>query len=140
MAAGLLLVAAVLWAVMAGIALFPSGDGGDDGLLLAIFGALAVGATLVCGGIALRRIRTIRRVFARGAVVQGRVARAEENAENIRSVAVAYRYDGREYEVRSVTELARERGRLLEGQAIDVVVDPDDPSRAFVVAVYVDGA
>jgi hypothetical protein len=49
---------------------------------------------------------------------------------------VAYEYQGRQYLVRNVTEGAVERGGLTPGAPVDVMVDPTNPSRAFIARLY----
>lgn len=101
--------------------------GGGAGLMTAVFGPVLVW-----------RIRDLRRVFARGEVVQGRVLTVGENSEYIEHAVIAYQHGGREYRVTNVTEGVLAGRRLAPGAAVDVVVDPGKPSRAFIVNLYID--
>lgn len=76
-------MAGVLWLVpLAGIVFFPT-PGGEDPLLLGIFGGMAVLATAAWAGWTLRRWLTLRRLVAHGVTVKGRVLGVEENAEHV---------------------------------------------------------
>jgi hypothetical protein len=75
-------------------------------------------------------------VFGRGEVVQGEVISVGENSEDVGSAVVAYQYQGRQYLVRNVTEGAVGRGGLTPGAPVDIMLDPSNPSRAFIAKLY----
>ena len=111
----------------------------EDNYLLAHFiGGGAVFMTAVFGPVLAWRIRDLRRVFACGEVVTGRVLTVGENSEYIEHAVIAYQFGGREYRVTNVTEGAQAEPRLAPGAAVDIVVDPGKPSRAYIVKLYVD--
>lgn len=132
--AGLVFITAFMWVVAAATLALPAGPDADEGVLRRIFVALAVLVMGACAVAAHWRVGTIRRVFAAGAIVEGRIAKVGENSEHIPTAAIAYSYGGREYVVANVTTLSRRR--LAAGDAVQVAVDPDRPSRAFLVALY----
>ena len=107
-------------------------------LLAHFMGGGAVLMTAVFGPVLAWRIRDLRRVFARGDVVQGRVLTVGENSEYIEHAVIAYQHGGREYRVTNVTEGVLAEPRLAPGAAVDIVVDPGKPSRAFIVKLYID--
>ena len=132
--AGLVFLSAFMWVVAAVTLILPAGPDVDGGMLRRIFVALAVVVTGGCAVAAYWRIGTIRRVFAAGAIVEGRVTELGANAEHVPTATVAYSYGGRDYRVANVTGLAG--GRLAAGDVVQVAVDPDQPSRAYLVALY----
>lgn len=103
-----------------------------------IFGTAALVITVVCGAVIGRRIYIIRHVFACGALVQGKVLEVGENSEDIGNALIAYHYQGRDYSVRKVTEGAHDRGGIVQDELVDIMVDPKEPSRAFIVKVFLD--
>ena len=77
-------------------------------------------------------------MLASGDPVKGQVVDVGENSEDIGYVVVAYQYEGRDYKTKNVTEGAVQRGNLAVGDLLDIVVDPQEPTRAFVVRLFVD--
>jgi hypothetical protein len=137
----LLLFLGFWWlAMIAIVALTASATGwqslGSDKLLLVLFGFFSALITVVCGGIVWWRVRTVRRVFAAGVVVEGEVGYVGENSEDIGYAVVLYRYNGRDYRVQNATEGAPGRGGLAVGDTVELVVDPLKPARAFVLKLY----
>jgi hypothetical protein len=92
--------------------------------------------TAVCGTVIVWRLLLIRRVFAYGEVVQGRILHVGENVEGIGYAMIAYQYQGREHQVKNVTQGLVGRGGFAPDDPVDLVVDPRKPSRAFVVKLY----
>lgn len=103
------------------------------GIALGLVSLLVTAATSTFIG---WRVRLIRQVFARGVMLEGRIVQVGENTEGIGYAVVGYRYDGREYQVRNVTEGLPRPGDLKVGAMVEVVVDPVQPSRAFLVKRY----
>jgi hypothetical protein len=129
----LVTIACNLWA-----AVTPNLEDEEDWLMMASF--MGVGnllVTAVCGTVVVWRVLLIRRVFAQGEVVRGRVLLVGENSEDIGYAVIVYQYQGREYRVRNVTQGAVGRGGLASDDPVDIVVDPRKPSRAFIVKLYV---
>jgi hypothetical protein len=126
---GLAIVAGGLWLVpLAGIVLFPT-PGGEDPLLLGIFGGMAGLATAAWAGWTLRRWLTLRRLLAHGVAVKGRVLGVEDNAESVWALRLGYRFQGCEYQARIVT------GSMPAYRVADTVsllVDPARPSRTMI--------
>lgn len=110
----------------------------DNWALAHINGACFAVATVLCMGVIIWRIRTIRRVFRGGEVVRGHVVSVGENSEDISYASIAYQYQGRDYQTKNVTEGASGRGGLTPGDLVDIVVDPAKPSRAFVAKLYLE--
>lgn len=129
-ATGLAIVAGTLWLVLlAGVMLFPT-RGGEDPLLVGIFGGMAAVATIVWAAWTLRRWLTVRRLMARGVAVSGRVLRVDANVENVWAVLLGYAYDGREHQTRIVTGA---RPPCQVADTVPLLVDPARPSRAMMV-------
>jgi hypothetical protein len=127
-AMGLAIMVGALWLVLlAGLVFFPT-PGGEDPLLLGIFGGMAALATGAGAAWALRRWRTIRRLLAHGVPVRGRVLSVYANAEDVWAVLVGYAFDGREYQTRTVTGF---KPPHQVGDAVSLLVDPAAPSRAM---------
>lgn len=125
----LAIAAGALWLVpLAGIVFFPT-PGGEDPLLLGIFGGMAVLATAAWAGWALRRWITVRRLLAHGAAVTGRVLGVEENAESVWAVRLCYTFQGREYQARIVTGLGP---AYRVADTVSLLVDPARPSRTMI--------
>jgi hypothetical protein len=93
---------------------------------------------IACGALMIRRIRLLQDVFARGEVVQGQVLLLGENSEDVGYAVIGYHYRGKDYKVQNVTEGVAGRGGLKPDDEVDLVVDPRDPTRAFIVKLYVD--
>lgn len=126
---GLAMVAGVLWLVpLAGLVFFPT-PGGEDPLLLGIFGGMAALATAAWAAWTLRRWLTLRRLLAHGVTVNGRVLGVEENAEAVWALRLGYTVHGREYQARIVTG-ARPAYRVAE--TVSLLVDPARPARAVI--------
>ena len=136
---GLALFIGVCWLIaLAGYAWAGISQNEDNYLLAHFMGGGAVLMTAVFGPVLAWRIRDLRRVFARGEVVQGRVLTVGENSEFIEHAVIAYQHGGREYRVTNVTEGVLAPQKLAPGSAVDIVVDPRKPARAFIVNLYVD--
>jgi len=129
----MLVFTGLMWFVPAALYLLGSGANQRDNELVAIFGIGTLVLTVACGGIVLWRIRLIRRVFARGVVVKGWVAHVgkDDGGEYTPQDKVVYRYGGREYELWTVNKRVLDRENFAVGEAVEVMVDPDKPSRAF---------
>jgi len=110
----------------------------DVWLLAHLMGVGGLGSTALLGAVIVRRVHIIRQVFGRGEVVQGEVLRVGENSEDVGHAVVAYHYQGRQYLVRNVTEGAVGRGGLTPGDPVDIMLDPSNPSRAFIAKLYLD--
>lgn len=136
---GLAIFIAICWLIALAGYVFAGISQTRDNLVLAHFiagGTLLM--TAVFGPVLGWRIRNLRRTFARGEVVQGRVLAVGENSEFIEHAVIAYQHGGREYRVTNVTEGVLAAQRLAPGNPVDIVVDPSKPSRAFVVGLYID--
>ena len=93
----------------------------------------ACAAVVIAAGLSYR-IWRIRRVFAAGAVVIGRVLEIDVNADNVHSAIAAYEFEGQRYQVKNTTEAT---GQMFsEGDAVELVVDPAKPSRAYIVKLF----
>jgi hypothetical protein len=100
------------------------------------FGIVTLVITAVAGVLLLWRVRLIRQVFARGVVVKGWVAHvATEPLDeyHLPQDRVVYRYGGREYRLSAPSKRLLARNSFAEGEAVEVMVDPDKPARAFLV-------
>jgi hypothetical protein len=117
-------------------ALSKQGNAEEDPTFLLVFAVGTFVITAACGALAVWRIRMIRKVFTNGVVLQGEVAHVGANDEDVGHAIVVYRYGGREFQVRNVTQSAPGRGRFQVGESVEVIVDPEKPSRAFLVRLY----
>lgn len=125
---GLAIIVGALWLVLlVGLVFFPT-PGGEDPLLLRIFGGMGAMATGAGASWALRRWLSIRRLLARGVAVSGRVLRVDANAEDVWALRLGYAFDGREYQIRSVTGVEPPH---QVGDAVSLLVDPAAPWRAM---------
>jgi len=104
-------------------------------LILAIIGLLI---SLPIAVIVAWRIQTIRRVFASGEVVAGRVVFKGENSEDIQYALLAYKFDGQEFRVKNVVEGASVQGGVNQGDCVELMVDPRKPSRAYIRKMFLD--
>ena len=128
-ATGLAVTAGALWLVLfVAFALFRK-PGGEDPLLLRIFGGMAVLLTAVWAAWVLRRWLFIRRLLARGVTVRGRVLRVESNSEHVWAMVLGYTFEGREYQTRSVTGV---EPPYRVADTVPLRVDPVQPSRAMI--------
>lgn len=107
-------------------------------VLVRLLGLSALGITVLCGTVIVWRIHRIRQVFARGEVVRGQVRSIGENSEQIAYAVIAYEYLGREYVVNNVTEGVGGRRQFTPNEAVDIVVDPSKPSRAFIAKLFLE--
>jgi hypothetical protein len=138
-ALGMLILIIAWWIALAAIQYWlvrGSQLSSEDTAILRILQAMGVTITLIGGGIALYRIRTIRRTFARGRIVAGYVVEIGENVERIRYAIVGYEIAGHAYRVRSVIE-GTQAANVQQGGRVDVVVDPEKPGRGIVRELYV---
>jgi hypothetical protein len=94
--------------------------------------------TAWCVGFALWRVRLVRTVFARGVVVNGWVSHVETHhtGEATPHDHIKYRYGGREYVLRAVNRRELGQEAFAVGEAVEVMVDPNKPARAFLVAHF----
>jgi hypothetical protein len=118
------------------VAVTPNSEDKEDRLMDSLMGVGTLLVTAVSGTVIVWRLLLIRRVFARGEVVPGRILHLGENSEDIGYAVIAYQYQGREHRVKNVTEGLVGRGGFAPGDPVDLVVDPRKPSRAFVVKLY----
>jgi len=111
-------------------------DDSDAGLFTAFIFGFGLSATL-CAAVLVLRVRVIRRVFARGEVVRGRVLWVVEgDGESVGHAVFVYQYQGHEYRARAATELAFGSAAVAPNDSVEIVVDPSKPSRAFVSKLY----
>lgn len=115
-----------MWVVLAATIGF--GSSFRDPMLVAIFGGMTMLIVLVGGGYAFVRTDRIRRLYAHGAEVEGRVHRVGENAERIGWADVRYEADGQTHETRIVSGAKS----YAVDAAVPMLVDPRDPKRATV--------
>lgn len=108
----------------------------EDAWLFTVFtGAFALSATL-SGALLVWRVRVIRRVFARGEVVRGRVRRiVEGDGECVGYAVFVYQYQGQEYHA-TVTEPVVGQAGVAPDDSVEIVVDPSKPSRAYISKLY----
>lgn len=109
----------------------------EGGMIACVLGIGAAITTILCGAVIVWRIHIIRHVFARGEVVRGQVLSVGENSENIGYAVVTYEFQGHKYLVNNTTEGAGGR-RLTPDEAVDIVVDPSKPSRAFIARLFLE--
>lgn len=119
-------VVAVIW--------YPDDKEGWEGVPVLGVGVIVV--TALCGPWIVWRIQMIRRVFAQGEVVRGQVLSVGENSEYIGNAVIVYQYQGREYRVTNVTERADGRKEFTPNDSVEIVVDPNNPSRAFLAELF----
>lgn len=115
-----------LWFVMAATIGF--GTSFKNPMLTAIFGGMTGLIVLVGGGFVLLRTGRLHHLYARGIAVEGKVLRLGENSESVQHAIIGYAVGGATFETRLVTGSAKYR----VGDAVEVLVDPERPSRATV--------
>jgi hypothetical protein len=99
------------------------------------FQALTACTAVVLLGILIHRVWRIRKIFTTGEVVLGHVLATDVDADNVHSAIVAYRFRDREYKVKNVIEGT---GRVFdEGDTVELVIDLDEPSRAYIKSLFV---
>ena len=137
---GLTLFAALWWLIVAGagLATLWVSEEDFDRSFPAILGIIGLLISLLIGLIVFWRIRNIRRVFASGEVVTGRVVFKGANSEEIAYALLAYSYDGQEYRVKNVVEGASAEVEVKQGDCVELVVDPRKPSRAYIRKMFLD--
>ena len=97
----------------------------------------ALFATALAGPVLVWRVRVIRRVFARGEMVRGRVLYVVEGDGECSGYAgFVYQYQGHEYRAKAGTDLAFGRAAVAPDDSVEIVVDPSKPSRAFISKLY----
>ena len=116
----------VMWVLLSiGVGL---GFSWKNPMLTLAFAGLTALIVLGGGGFALVRTSRIRRLYVRGARVEGHVRRLGENAEYVAHADVAYTFGSTDYETRHVTG----KPKYAVGDTVHVLVDPERPARATV--------
>lgn len=116
-----------LWFAMAATIGF--GTSFKDPMLTAIFAGLTGLIVILGGGFVLVRTERLKRLYARGTAVEGKVLRLGDNGENVQHAVVGYAIGEAKYETRLVTGTNQ---KYAVGDAVEVLVDPERPSRATV--------
>jgi hypothetical protein len=113
--------------------------GGDDfevgSTTIIVFVVTAVAVTIVFGWLASKRIRSIKRIIRTGSEVEGRIQSIGFVKDRGR-VEFEYDYDGRTYQGGSAIWKNRETSQLQDGDEVTLVIDPENPSRAFIASLY----
>jgi hypothetical protein len=137
---GLTIFAVLWWLIVAGAVLATLWVPKEDfdrsfPVTLAIIGLLI---SLPIGVVVVWRIWNIRRVFASGEFVTGRVVFKGQNSEDVGYALLAYTHDGQEYRVKNVVEGASAESDINQGDSVELVVDPRKPSRAYIRKLFLD--
>jgi len=117
-----------LLAVLGGLAL----SGAEPVIWLRAL-VFAGGPSAACWVGSVYRLRRLRWLFRDGTEVPGQVVEVGGTDEG-RAVVVGYEVAGRAY--RKSQELTGGQVRFEVGQAVTVLVDPGDPTRAVIVQVF----
>ena len=101
-----------------------------------LFFFLAIAATVIGIPILIQRYRTISSVFANGTKTKGEITsigffRGRGRVEYSYTIQGAKQTSGN-----AINRNSRTR-KLRIGQNVNIVVDPDDPKRAFIQEIYV---
>jgi hypothetical protein len=118
----------VIWAMQAGITVLQL-EGFSDFIFLAL--AVSIASPLVL----LWRYITIRAVFSEGTSVAGIISNVSFFRDRGR-ISYIYTYGGQKYECGNAVSKGRFTTALSQGQAVTVVVDENNPKRAFVRELY----
>jgi ABC-type uncharacterized transport system permease subunit len=103
--------------------------------VLLVLIAIAAVATVLLGWLSSRRIADIRRVVSSGREVIGRIDTVWFVKDRGR-VEYSYELDGKTYQSGNAIWKNSETLTLRDGDQIDLIVDPENPSRAFLASLY----
>jgi len=102
---------------------------------LRLFLPLAIGVTVVGVPVLVQRYRTISSVFANGTQTKGIVTGLSFFRGRGR-VEYSYTFQGeKQVSGNAINKNSRTR-KLRVGEAVTVIVDPDNPKRAFIQEIY----
>lgn len=106
-----------------------------DSTMMIILIVIAVVVTILFGWLASKRIGDIKRIVNAGPEVKGRIQSIGFIKDRGR-VEYDYEYDGQSYHAGSAIWKNRETTKLQNGDEIVLIIDPDNPSRAFIASLY----
>lgn len=107
----------------------------DRGFDWRFFGIVAA-ATPVAGWLVARRITGIRRVVEHGPACAGTVTGIWFMKDRGR-VEYEYQFEGQTYQAGNAIMKSRQTEAIRTGDAVELIVDPSRPSRAFLSSLYV---
>jgi len=106
-----------------------------DSTMMIIMIVIAVVVTISFGWLSSKRIGDIKRIVNTGPEVKGRIHSIGFMKDRGR-VEYDYEYDGKSYHAGNAIWKNRETTKLQDGDEITLIVDPDNPSRAFIASLY----
>lgn len=97
---------------------------------------ISIVLSILCVGFGVKRILDVKRILGIGPVVMGRIQNVHFVHDRGR-VEYTYEHAGEAYESGTGIWKNRETKKLKTGDEIELIVDPDKPSRALVASLYV---
>ena len=138
----MLICIGVIWVAAIGGGIFgflPKRRGGGtvevDSTMMMILIVVAVIVTLMLGWLAAKRIDDIKRVIRVGPEVKGHIQSITFFKDRGR-VEYEYQHKGQTYQSGNAIWKNRKTTRLQNGDEITLIVDPKNPSRAFIASLY----
>jgi hypothetical protein len=111
-------------------------SGPDRADAASFFLRLAIAATVIGIPLLIWRIRTFQAHFARGVEVAGKVTGIGFRRDRGR-IEYAYSYQGQTYHGANAIHKISKTRYLKPGDEVALLVDPDNPKRAFVRDIYI---
>jgi hypothetical protein len=106
-----------------------------DPTMLTVMIVVGVVVTLLCGWFASKRIADVKRIISSGPEVTGQIQSIDFYKDRGR-VEYDYEYEGKSYHAGNAIWKNRETTALNDGDEITLILDLDNPSRAFIAALY----
>jgi hypothetical protein len=137
----MLIFIGVMWLLAIGggvLGFLPKRRGGGaievDSTMMIVMIVIAAVVTILFGWLASKRIGDIKRIVNTGPEVMGRIQSIGFIKDRGR-VEYDYEYDGKSYHAGNAIWKNRETKKLQDGDEIALIVDPDNPSRAFIASL-----